>query len=232
MAFSIPRSVLIVAAHPDDEVLGCAGTVAKWVRAGATAHVLVLGEGETARHATRAVGLAQHAVVDGLQAAAQGAAAALAVASVRVLDFPDNRFDTVPLLDIAKAVEAAVAEHRPDTILTHHRGDLNVDHRATFAAVLTACRPLPGMCVRTILSFETPSATEWNSPAAFAPTLFVDITDTLATKHEALRHYEREMRPFPHPRSHEAIDALACWRGATAGLRAAEAFEVVRIIAS
>lgn len=225
-----PATVLVVAAHPDDEVLGCAGTVAKWVRAGATAHALILGEGETSRYATRAAGLTQHHTLVGLRAAAQGAATVTATTSVRVLDFPDNRFDTIPLLDMVKAVEGMIADVRPDTVLTHYRGDLNVDHRRTFEATLTACRPLPGSTVRTLLSFETPSATEWNVPSAFAPTYYVNITQTLAAKREALQKYDREMRPFPHPRSHEAIEALAKWRGATVGVAAAEAFEVIRII--
>lgn len=222
--------VLTIAAHPDDEVLGCAGTVAKWVRAGAAAHTLILGEGETSRYATRAAGLAQTHALVGLRAAAQGAATTIATTSVRVLDFPDNRFDTVPFLDIVKAIEGVVADVRPDTVLTHFRGDLNVDHRRTFEAVLTACRPLPNAPFRTILSFETPSATEWNVQSAFAPTYFEDITTTLAAKLDALRQYDREMRPFPHPRSYEAVEALARWRGATAGVHAAEAFEVVRMI--
>ncbi len=224
------RTVLVVAAHPDDEVLGCAGTVSKWVRAGATAHALILGEGATSRAASRAEGLQWQEALGGLKAAAQAAAKVLGVTSVRVLDFPDNRFDTVPFLDLVKAVERVVEEIRPDTVLTHHRGDLNVDHRRTFEAVLTACRPLPGAPVRTIFSFETPSATEWSVPQSFDPRFVVDVTDTLAMKHEALRAYAMEMRAFPHPRSHAAIDALAAWRGATAGVTAAEAFEVVRMI--
>ncbi|MBI4449955.1 PIG-L family deacetylase [Candidatus Uhrbacteria bacterium] len=230
MTPTTPRTVLVVAAHPDDEVLGCAGTVARWVREGATAHTLILGEGETSRYATRAAGLAQQHALVGLRAAAQGAAATIAATSVRVLSFPDNRFDTVSLLDLAKAVEAVVADVRPDVVLTHYRGDLNVDHRRTFEAVLTACRPFPGTPVRAILSFETPSATEWNVPSIFAPTYYVDIAQTFAVKLDALRKYDREMRPFPHPRSYEAIEALAKWRGATAGVHAAEAFEVVRLV--
>ncbi len=226
-----PRTVLVVAAHPDDEVLGCAGTVARWVREGATAHTLILGEGETSRYATRAAGLAQQHALVGLRAAAQGAAATIAATSVRVLSFPDNRFDTVPLLDLVKAVEVVVADVRPDVVLTHHRGDLNVDHRQTFASTLTACRPLPESSVCTILSFETPSATEWGASVNFTPTYFVNISKTLAEKIEALRQYDREMRPFPHPRSYEAVTHLAAWRGATIGVPAAEAFEVVRAIA-
>ncbi|MBI4142990.1 PIG-L family deacetylase [Candidatus Uhrbacteria bacterium] len=224
------KSVLVVAAHPDDEVLGCAGTVAKWVRAGATAHALILGEGETSRAATRAEGLQRTTSLGELKDAAQAAAQTLGVASVRMLHFPDNRFDTMPLLDLVKAIEGVIAELRPDTILTHHHGDLNVDHRRTFEAVLVACRPLPGASVRTVLSFETPSATEWSVPPTFAPTCSVDIAQTLAVKLDALRKYDREMRPFPHPRSYEAIEALATWRGAAAGVHAAEAFEVVRTL--
>lgn len=227
----MPQTLLIVAAHPDDEVLGCAGTVATWVRAGATAHVTILGEGETSRHATRDVGQSAGAgALAGLRRAADDAARVLGVASVRVEAFPDNRFDTVALLDLVKVVEARIAEVRPDTVLTHHRSDGNIDHQRTFAAVLTACRPLPGRTVRALLSFETPSATEWNIPQTFDPRVFIDISETLAVKHEALRAYATEMREWPHPRSHDGLDALAAWRGATVGVRAAEAFEVIRMI--
>lgn len=225
------KTILVIAAHPDDEVLGCAGTVAKWVRSGATAHALILGEGETSRHATRTAGQAAGgAVLADLRASAESAAQILGVASVRMRDFPDNRFDTVPLLELVKAVEEVMVAVQPDTVLTHHRGDLNVDHRRTFEAVLTACRPLQGASVRTILSFETPSATEWNVPITFAPTYFEDISQTLAAKLDALRKYDREMRPFPHPRSYEVIEHLARWRGATVGVAAAEGFEVVRMV--
>lgn len=225
------KILLVVAAHPDDEVLGCAGTVVKMVRAGATAHALILGEGETSRYALRAEGqTAGSTALAGLRVSAEAAARTLGVASVHMRDFPDNRFDTVPFLDLVKAVEAVVSDVRPDTVLTHHRGDLNVDHRRTFEAVLTACRPLLDSTVHAVLSFETPSATEWNMPMSFQPTYYVDVSQTLTVKLEALRSYDREMRPFPHPRSYEAIELLARWRGATAGVHAAEAFEVVRMI--
>jgi LmbE family N-acetylglucosaminyl deacetylase len=141
----------------------------------------------------------------------------------------DNRLDSVDLLDIVKLVEDHVSACRPDIVYTHHGGDLNIDHRRVHEAVLTACRPLPGMGSRAVYAFETPSSTEWADETlpVFRPTRFVDISDTLDTKLAALDAYESEMRAFPHPRSIESVTALARWRGACAGVAAAEAFVVV-----
>ena len=145
---------------------------------------------------------------------------------------PDNRFDSVDLLDVVRLVEAEIARVRPTLVLTHHHGDVNVDHRVTHEAVLAATRPVPGGTVATVLAFEVPSSTEWGFSAAtaFSPTVFVDVADTLQDKLDALSEYGSEMREFPHPRSAEAVRALATWRGATAGVAAAEAFQVVRAI--
>jgi len=141
--------------------------------------------------------------------------------------------DTVGFLEIVKAIEAAVKRLKPNVIYTHHANDLNIDHAIVHRAVLTACRPLPGSSVRSIYAFETLSSTEWE-PAGlgrqFQPTRFVDISNSLDAKMGAMRAYGEEMRPFPHPRSPEAIEALARFRGAQSGLLAAEAFVVVREI--
>lgn len=139
--------------------------------------------------------------------------------------------DGVDLLDVVKHVEELIASIDPRIIYTHHIGDVNIDHMMTQRAVLTACRPLPGSNVETILAFETVSSTEWMPPAsgsAFAPNWFVDITDMLDKKLEALGAYESEMRDWPHPRSLKAVEHLARWRGASAGVEAAEAFVLLR----
>jgi LmbE family N-acetylglucosaminyl deacetylase len=140
--------------------------------------------------------------------------------------------DGIELLDVVKQIEHAVATLRPTRLYTHHGGDVNVDHQILQRAVVTACRPLPGSCVREMFFFETPSSTEWSVDVAdtFLPNCFVDIEDTLEIKLAALQAYAAEMRAFPHPRSMEAVTHLARWRGACAGFSSAEAFAVGRIL--
>lgn len=220
--------VLVVAAHPDDELLGCGATIARHAAEGARVWTLVLGEGVAAR-----AGLAPAEKARQLKALRRHAAAANKAAGVErclLLDFPDNRLDSVPRLDVIQAVEKVVARFRPERVYTHSPADLNVDHQIVSEAVRTACRPLPGSSVRDVLAFETVSATEWRFDAErrFVPNVFVDVSRTLERKLKALARYEGEMRAFPHPRSAEALRALAELRGAQAGYAAAEAFALVR----
>lgn len=223
--------ILVVAAHPDDEVLGCGGTITKHVAAGDRVHVLILGEGATARDESRDVS-ARANEIQSLQKAAAAAARELGAEPPRFAGLPDNRLDGVDLLDVVKVVEVAVGELRPVVVYTHHVGDLNVDHRIAHQAVVTACRPLPESCVRAVYAFETVSSTEWaySRDHAFHAARFVEITDQLETKKQALSCYASEMRAFPHARSIENIEALARLRGASVGVGAAEAFVVVREI--
>jgi LmbE family N-acetylglucosaminyl deacetylase len=221
--------VLVVAAHPDDEVLGCGGTLARHAAAGDTVDILILAEGATSRDAARNAA-ARDGEMSALRDAAKACAAIIGTGAPAFGGLPDNRLDGVDLLDIVKLVEDAVARVSPNVVYTHHAGDLNVDHQRVNAAVMTACRPLPGSALRAVYAYETPSSTEWAGDGlpAFRPTRFVDIAATLDLKMKALDAYAAEMRPFPHPRSAEAVMALARWRGATAGLAAAEAFAVLR----
>ena len=221
-------SILAIAAHPDDEILGCGGTLARHAAEGDTVHVLIVAEGATARDARRdPPGREQDLAA--LRAAASRAAAALGAGEPHMLGLPDNRLDSLPLLDVIKPIEAVVEAVEPEIVYTHHTGDLNVDHRIVHQATVTACRPLPGSPVRAIYAFETVSSTEWQSGGdPFRPQRWVDIEQYLDSKRRALEAYEAEMRPFPHARSFEAIDALARVRGAAAGLKAAECFMVVR----
>jgi LmbE family N-acetylglucosaminyl deacetylase len=222
-------TVLVVAAHPDDEILGCGGSLARHARLGERVHVLILAEGATARDPSRDVGTRQDDLLE-LQQAARRAATALGVEMPQFGGFPDNRMDSVAILDVTKRVERAVEAFAPSVVYTHHGGDLNRDHRIVHEAVITACRPMPGRPVRRLLAFETLSSTEWASEAIgpdFRPRRFVDISADLDVKLRALECYAQEMRPFPHPRSAEAVQALARLRGSQVGLMAAEAFEVV-----
>src|SRR5665213_864817 len=166
--------------------------------------------------------------------AALRAAAILGVQQVTFGDFPDNRLDSIALLDITKSVEALITRYKPDTVLTHHAGDLNIDHRRVHEAVVTACRPQPGHCVRALLCFEVASSTEWQlsgSAPAFVPNWFEDIADTLDRKLAAIDAYAVEMREWPHPRSRRGVEDLARWRGVTVGVPAAEAFMLGRQLA-
>lgn len=223
-------NVLVVAAHPDDEVLGCGATMAAHARRGDRVRVLIVGEGATSRAPGRSRS-AWAKTLRRLQTMARKANEQLGVSAIEFLGLPDNRLDTVPLLRIVQSVEAVAARFRPAIVYTHHAGDLNVDHRRVNDAVRTAFRPLPGAPTSTLLFFEVPSSTEWSAGVAaneFAPHWFVDVSSTLTDKLAALRVYAPEMRDFPHPRSFEAVEHLARWRGASIGVAAAEAFVLGR----
>lgn len=224
-------TTLVIAAHPDDEVLGCGGTIAKLAGEGEEVHILILGEGITSRYTDRAD--AQQSELDALRQDARRAAKILGASSVRQVTFPDNQFDTVPLLEIVKTLEDAVEELRPSTVYTQHGGDLNIDHEITFRATLTATRRVEGHPVETVHAYSMPSSTEWAHQSfepIFRPNFFVDIGQTLETKIQAMSCYESESRPFPHPRSAEVLRAMALVWGSTAGLPAAEPFHTIRAI--
>ena len=218
------KRALVIAAHPDDEVLGCGGTMALLAEQGAEVHVAFLADGVFSREA------GQGSELEARRSAARRACDVLG-ATVTFGDFADNRMDGVPLLDVVKPIEAMIAQHRPDLVLTHHVGDVNVDHRQIHRAVVTACRPQSHHPVRTLLFFEIASSTEWQPPSsgpAFAPNWFVDVSTTIDRKLAALDEYAMELRPWPHPRSRAGVEHLARWRGATIGADAAEAFMLGR----
>lgn len=222
------KSILVVAAHPDDEALGCGATIAQFTNQGHEVHVAFLADGTGSREA----GLRpSRDVLAHRREAATIACTILGACPPLFFDYPDNQMDTVPLLCIVQTVESLVATHSPSMVITHHAGDVNIDHQRTHQAVITACRPQPGHTVQTLLFFETPSSTEWLPSASgtpFVPNWFVDITATLHRKLSALQAYKEEMRPWPHPRSVTAVEHLARWRGAMVGIEAAEAFMVGR----
>ncbi|NEO50824.1 PIG-L deacetylase family protein [Moorena sp. SIO3I6] len=223
-------NVLVVAAHPDDEVLGCGATIAKHGKQGDVVHSLILAEGATSRASNRDRSQWK-SQLSALAVAAHKASEILGAASVTLDNFADNRMDGCELLDVIKVVEQAIDQYQPEVVYTHHSGDVNIDHRRIHEAVITACRPVPGHPVKSLLFFEIPSSTEWQPPGSapiFAPNWFVDVTETLNLKLKALEAYQSEMRPWPHPRSLQAVEHLARWRGASVGVEAAEAFIVGR----
>lgn len=226
------QTVLALFAHPDDEVLGCGGTLARHAASGDRVVALFLADGETARQ-TRYDPAAFNSQIVRRQEAARAAAGILGCDPPRFLAFPDNRLDSLPLLDVVQAIQAKLGDLVPDVVYTHHAGDLNVDHRVAHHAVLTLYRPLPRRPSPKILAGETLSSTEWGTGATgpyFQPTVYVPISAQLDTKIAALGQYRDELAPFPHPRSIEAVRALAAVRGAQVGVAAAEAFVLVREI--
>ncbi len=214
------RRILVVAAHPDDDILGCGATMARLSADGCIVKVLLLADGVGSRER-----MPQE--LSERQRDARSALGELGVSDVELEQLPDNAMDTVPLLHITQLVAARVEDFAPDTILTHSLSDLNVDHRLTAEAALVAARPQPGSPVRRMLNFEVPSATGWRPGAdRFDPRFHLDVSGFVDAKLAALRHYDAEMRPWPHARSYEAVEALLRWRGASVGVPAAEAFEI------
>lgn len=226
----VKQTVLVVAAHPDDEALGCGGTVAQYAADGHEVHIAILGEGISSRHHRRDD--APAAELHQLRRDAEAAASALGARSVLFGGLPDNRFDEVALLDVVKQVESWIGSVRPAIIYTHHPGDLNVDHGVTFRAVLTATRPgASAVSVRDLYAFEVPSSTDWafqRVAPAFRANVFVDIAAGLEKKIAAMQCYESERREPPHPRSPDVLRATAVRWGSVAGMPAAEAFELIR----
>lgn len=223
------QSILVLAAHADDEALGCGGTMRRHVDDGDKVYVLFLTNGVGSRVE------ADDAAAKRRGKAMQNALGILGVAHYDCLDFPDNALDTVPLLDVVRAIDAFVNElPKIDILYTHHCGDLNIDHQITHRAVMTRFRPQPhDPGPSAILSFEVPSSTGWlgsGSNHPFLPNYFSNITTTLRRKQDALLAYAEEMRPWPHARSMEAIEHLARLRGSHVGCEAAEAFVVERMI--
>ncbi len=225
------KTILVVAAHPDDEVLGCGGTIARLTSEGSNVYTLILGEGVTSRDRKRDLAKRENEIAE-LKKQAENANRILGVKKVYTFDFPDNRFDSVPLLDIIKTIEETKDGLKPDIVFTHHIGDLNIDHQVTFKAVMAACRPTIDESVKEIYSFEIPSSTEWNAPSPltyFMPDYFINISKFLEIKINALEEYEAELRDFPHPRSLKAVELNAKYWGVKMGFEAAEAFKTIRI---
>ncbi|OGT54008.1 MAG: GlcNAc-PI de-N-acetylase [Gammaproteobacteria bacterium RIFCSPHIGHO2_12_FULL_41_15] len=228
------QTVCVIAAHPDDEVLGCGGTLAKHVIQGDSVHVFIAAEGVTARDAIRDIHRRQHELIE-LKNSAYKANECLGVQSVTFGNFPDNRMDSMERLVIIKSIEEYLKPLNPTIIYTHHSSDINIDHQRVHEAVITACRALPHSHLKRLLFFEVLSNTEWQvsgSQKFFHPNWYVDISQTLEKKLHALRAYYSELCDWPHPRSIRGVEALAAWRGCSVGVDAAEAFVLGRYIDS
>ena len=220
------KTILVVAAHADDEALGCGGAIARHVAEGDTVHAVFLADGVSSRQGAGADEM------DRRLSASEQARKALGITTTNFLGLPDNLLDSLPLIEVIRPLETVIRQLNPLIIYTHHYGDLNNDHRIAHQAVMTICRPTPESSVKEIYAFEVMSSTEWNSVglAPFLPNLFVDISGYLHAKLKALEAYGLEMRPTPHSRSMEHLTALAQHRGHSVGVDAAEAFMVMKIL--
>ena len=223
------RTVLVLAAHPDDETLGVGGTMAAHAAAGDAVHVLILTDGVSARHD----------VLEPQKAAARAACSALGAEGVEFAGLPDQRLDGMALLEVIRPIGEAIRELRPEIVYTHHKGDVNQDHRTVFEATMVAARPVGDNPVKQLLAYETPSSTEWAPPEtewAFLGNTFVDISQTLEQKLEAFALYKEthvsEVKEYPHPRSVKALRLHAQHRGVNVGFEAAEAFVMLRDLRS
>lgn len=226
------RKVLVVAAHPDDEILGCGATIIKHIAQGDIVHTLIMAEGLTSRDLLRDSEMRAGELSE-LHSTAKRVSEFLGVSKLVIHSFPDNRMDGGNLLDVVKKIESEVDEYKPDIVYTHHAGDVNIDHKVTHDAVITACRSLPGSSIRELLFFETVSSTEWQIMTAdkiFKPNIYVDVTEFIDKKRQALKLYTSEMRDYPHPRSYKGIELLAQYRGLTVGVHYAEAYMLGRSI--
>ena len=224
------KKILVIAAHADDETLGCGGTIARHNSNGDSVHILFLSDGVSSRNGTNRQKDTEVRRTASIQALQE-----LGVSTVNIQfnNFPDNALDSLPRIEIARVIESTVAKLEPKTIYTHHAGDLNIDHRYAFEATMVACRPQPGQSVKAIYSYEVSSSTGWFGSSleqAFAPNVYVDIEAYWPAKKAALCAYKAEMRKFPHARSIEAVEALITYRGTQVGLKKAEAFSLIRLL--
>ena len=226
------NSVLVIAAHPDDEIIGCGGTIVKHRENNDIVNVLIVSEGETSRNSQRNLSNSKEKLQK-LKEDANKANKILGTSELKILDYPDNRLDSIDRLDLIKIIEKNIKEFCPNIIYTHYPWDLNIDHRRIHESVVTACRPIPNQKIKQIYCFEISSSTEWQSPVVypnFSPNYYVDISSQKEKKLAALKEYKSEMREWPHSRSIESIENLIKLRGSQVGLEAAEAFMLIRQI--
>ena len=210
-------TILVIGAHPDDEVYGCGATIHRLVQQGAVAHALILSEGCSSQYPGNRE-IAQQKVAE-----SQKASQLLGYSSYHNAGLPDMRLDGVEHITINGIIEATIAELKPEIIFTHHPGDINLDHRRVCESTMVACRP--GSGVGEIRHYETPSSTEWGS--GFEPNLFYRIDEvSLRAKIEAIECYQSEIRTPPHPRSVKKVKAWAAYRGCAAGSDYAEVFSI------
>ena len=231
--------VLVIVAHPDDEVLGMGGTLRKLSVKNHDIKVVFLATGIAARRSDKFRNETKYEInktlikkmeeqIKKLRLDAKRALKILGIKNIEFFDFPDNEMDMVSNLEITKTIENIIKKFKPDVIYTHTKNDINVDHRAIFNATITATRPSTRVNVRKVICFEVPSSSEWNFGDTFSPNIFVDIKRELSYKKKAIQTYKTELKKFPHPRSANSLDIIAKRWGTVSGFEASEAFELIR----
>jgi len=216
------KKILVVVAHPDDEVLGCGGTLLKHNKNGDEVNVFFMTDGESSRESKN---------ISYRKKQASEVCKQISCNKSFFNNFPDNSMDTIPLLEIAKKVEETIRIVKPDIIYSHHLDDLNVDHQLTAKSVLTATRPMTDTFVSEINCFEILSSTHYLSGTAydtFSPNYFIDISAEISEKINLMSIYKKELQAYPNPRSKKGIEVLSNYRGMQVGLKNAEAFIQVR----
>jgi LmbE family N-acetylglucosaminyl deacetylase len=222
------KRALIIAAHPDDEVLGCGGLISKYQPFGVAFKIIFIGEGSTCRFLEPQCEASMMAIKQRTASVAR-AMNVLGIQDFEFHNLPCGRLDQVPIISINKIIESAIKSFDPDTVFTHSPSDVNNDHKIVFNSTLMGTRPGAQNHVRRLLSYEVLSSSEWAFVNTFTPNYFEEISeDDLSLKWEALALYESEVRNYPFPRSKEGVRALAMTRGMQAGFAYAEAFHLIR----
>jgi len=231
--------ILVIAAHPDDEVLGMGGTISKYCKNGDKVKIVIMATGIFARRSSNFINNKEYKIpnqtekqmlkqIKEIRKHAKQSAKIMGVTDIDFFDFPDNEMDKVSLLEVVKTIEKIIHDFKPNIVYTHSKHDVNIDHRILCDATLVATRPVPGSKIKQVLSFEIPSSTEWYFPSQFSPNIFEDISKELTKKKNALKAYKTEIRKFPHPRSSDALEIIAKKWGTVCGFNAAEAFTLIR----
>jgi len=225
------KKILVVASHPDDEILGCGGTIAKLSKSGNIVKTIILTKGISSRFDSNKNEIIK--LQDKLNKSSKAANKVIGVKNLKFFDLPDNQFDNNSLLSLTKVIEKEIKNFKPNIIFTHFINDLNIDHQYTSRAVLTAARPQTKNSVDQILFFEINSSTDYqinSNGLQFMPNYFVDISKTVKLKKKALEIYKSEMKKYPHSRSIKAILNKNISIGNSIGLGFCEAFQIARII--
>jgi LmbE family N-acetylglucosaminyl deacetylase len=223
--FQNNERILLLAAHPDDEVLGVGGTAKLLSEKGASVLPVFFCENASIRYGNK--------LEAQLEKYSHKCAKTLGLASPEFLRFPDQKLDTFPMVELAQAVEKLIKNIQPHCIFTHHSGDINKDHQMVFEATMIATRPKPDQIVKHVLSYETISSTEWGHPSThpvFMPNIFVNIENFIDAKISAFAHYKSEVCEYPHPRSLESLRIRSQDWGSRVGVKYAEPFQLLRSV--
>lgn len=222
------KNVLVIVAHPDDEVLGMGGTIAKLVKNGCEVNVLIVTDGSSSQYRDS---IDLHQIIEDKKKETWACAQILGIKNIYYGEQPDMRLDCIPHIAINKVIEELIDRLHPDTVFTHFWGDVNLDHQNVFKSTLVAVRPVMGQMVKELYCFRVPSSTEWTPCKAdtmFMPNIFVDISNETSQKYSAFEEYRTELRDYPHPRSVQHLKELDIARGLEVGQGPTETFILLR----